>query len=163
MNRLTVSAFVASIAVSSVAQADVVVYQFVLDGLQEVPSVATPGIGNANVVLNTLTGAVSITGSYEGLIGGINNAHLHGLAPVGVNAGVIFGLNFTPGTTSGIFTGNGILNPTQIQGMLDGLTYINIHSTFRPGGEIRGQVVPTPAGIALLGLGGLVAARRQRG
>ena len=44
-----------------------------------------------------------------------------------------------------------------------GTAYVNIHSTFASGGEIRGFLqVPAPSGVALLGLGGLVIARRRR-
>jgi hypothetical protein len=41
-----------------------------------------------------------------------------------------------------------------IAGMLAGQSYFNIHSTFRPGGEIRGtlqQIVPEPATFSLAG------------
>ncbi|HRF74800.1 MAG TPA: CHRD domain-containing protein, partial [Accumulibacter sp.] len=40
-------------------------------------------------------------------------------------------------------------------GMSLGEAYVNIHTTFRPGGEIRGFLtqVPEPASLALLGLG----------
>ncbi|MCB9845079.1 MAG: CHRD domain-containing protein [Phycisphaeraceae bacterium] len=46
-----------------------------------------------------------------------------------------------PGATSGTVSGGGTLNATNAQGMLDGRTYVNVHSTTFAGGEIRGRVV----------------------
>jgi hypothetical protein len=44
--------------------------------------------------------------------------------------------------------------------------FLNIHSTFAPGGEIRGflQAVPEPSGLILLGIGSpaLIASGRGR-
>ncbi|MCC6427377.1 MAG: CHRD domain-containing protein [Phycisphaerales bacterium] len=152
------AALVAAVAGSS--SAAIVVYNFSMDGLQEVPAVVTTGNGQATVTLDTVSGAVSVTGTYQELIGTVTASHIHGLAAPGSNAGVIVTLNHTGGST-GTISGNGVLTATQIQGMLDGLTYVNVHSTFKAGGEIRGQVVPAPASLALLGLAGLAGRRRR--
>ncbi|HLO42321.1 MAG TPA: CHRD domain-containing protein [Phycisphaerales bacterium] len=161
MNKLALvaAALVAGTVASS--NAAIVVYNFALEGVQEVPSVVTTGSGSATVTLDTVSGAVTVSGTYQNMQGTVTASHIHGLAAPGVNAGVIVTITHTGGT-SGTLSANGILNATQIQGMLDGLTYVNVHSTFKSTGEIRGQVVPTPASLAMLGLGGLVAARRRR-
>lgn len=148
-------------ASAGAANAAIVVYNFGLDGLQEVPPNASPGFGSATVTLDTVTGSVSVTGSYTGLLGSVTAAHIHGLAPVGVNAGILIHLTQTGGT-SGTLGGGGVLSAANVQGMLDGLTYINVHSVAFPGGEIRGQVVPAPASLALVGLGAMAGLRRRR-
>lgn len=149
--------------VAGSAQATVHLLTASTDGMQEVPSVVTDGFGTFNITLNDVTGEISITGEVFDLTGTMVDAHLHGFAAPGVNAGVLFGLAFPAGQTSGVVSGNAILTPAQVTGVLDGLSYINIHTTFRTSGEIRGQVllVPTPAAASLL-LGTLLVGRRRR-
>lgn len=143
------------------ASAQILNFTASLDGAQEVPPVNTPGFGFANVTLDTATGEVNVSGTYQDLLASVSAAHIHGLAPVGANAGVIIPLQLT-GTTSGTITGMGFLNAAQIQGMIDFQTYINVHTSLHPGGEIRGQIIPAPGAIAMLGVGGLLAIRRRR-
>jgi len=50
----------------------------------------------------------------------------------------------------------------QFDGLMNNLTYLNIHSTVNPGGEIRGQViVPAPAGLLALTVLPFAARRRR--
>jgi hypothetical protein len=141
----------------------------VLDGLQETPPVVTTGTGVASATLDDVTGAFSVTGSFSNMIGTTNNFHLHGPAPPGTPAGVIVGLPFDAGVTSGTFGGNAVLSAANIAHVLAGNTYLNLHTSFRPGGEIRGQLltrirIPEPATILMLivGLAPVAFVRRGR-
>jgi len=147
------------LALPRLAGAEIHVYNFDLEGLQEVPPNASPGSGSATVTLDDVTGDVSVTGVFQDLVGSATASHIHGLAAPGVNTGVLIGLTVV-GTTSGTISGGGTLSPANVQGMLDGLTYVNLHSSVFPGGELRGQVVPEPGALALLAVGALLLRRR---
>jgi CHRD domain-containing protein len=141
----------------------------VLNGAAEVPPNGSAGTGNAAVTLDDVTGAVTVTGFYTGLGSNANAAHIHGPAPAGMNAGIILGLTQTGGTT-GNFSGSGTLTAGQITSMINGLTYLNVHTNLMANGEIRGQIVASVpamskgwiAGLVLsaLGIGALVLGRR---
>ena len=135
-----------------------------LDGLQEVPVVVTPGTGSLTGTYDSDSNLLTWSGSFADLTGTTTDAHFHGPAAVGVSAGVQVhmtagggGDTFPLGVTSGAFSGSATITETQEGQLLAGLWYTNIHSTFRPGGEIRGQVlavlVPEPGAALLLGLG----------
>jgi len=141
--RTGLMAFVAAAGIVAAAQAEIIVYNIPMKGSQEVPSNASPGTGTAQITLNTTTGGVSVTGSYSGMLSNVTAAHIHGLAAAGANAGVIVGLT-TSGGTTGTISGSGTLTAGQVTGMQNGLTYVNVHTTGLPGGEIRGQIVPLP-------------------
>ncbi len=114
-------------------------FEFDMDGSQEVPPNISLGRAACGVTLDEATGNVSVGCTYEGMTGITAAAHIHGLAQPGVNASVIVPLTEI-GDRSGTITGGGTLTPAQVQGMLDGLTYVNLHTDFKPGGEIRGQI-----------------------
>lgn len=120
-------------------------YDFDLSGCQEVPRVSTTGTGNASVTVDTLNNTVTVEGSFSDLTSPATAAHIHGPAKQGQNAGVILTLELS-GDTSGFITGNGTLTPAEIDDVLNGLTYVNVHSDTYPGGEIRGQIVNDCAG-----------------
>ncbi len=131
-----------------------------LSGSQVVGGNAVASAGAAQVTFNTTTNQLSWDLAYEGLTGTTTAMHFHGPATAGQNAGVQINLNPTIGVSSDIFSGSTTLSDqNQIDDLLGGLWYVNVHSTAFAGGEIRGQVtpviVPEPSTFALLG--GLIA------
>jgi hypothetical protein len=81
------------------------------------------------------------------------------------NAAVQVAISILSNPTSGSAT----INDAQAADLLAGLWYINIHSTFSPGGEIRGQVVrqvtdvsaPGMLSLVLLSMIGVFYSRRR--
>jgi CHRD domain len=114
-------------------------YAASLSGAQEVPPVATPGRGWAVVRHDTATNDVRLFVYHENLSGPPAAAHLH-IGAVGVNGGVALPLVAASPTT---FTGVGTLTAAQAASLMANNTYINVHTAANPGGEIRGQVVPS--------------------
>ena len=113
--------------------------------------------------------------TFQGLSANATAAHIHGPGARGKSAGVLIPLTVPP-TTSGTIAQDVALTPTIKSYMIDGLTYVNIHTGNFPSGEIRGQVdslqaqTATPAasnsgllllGVAIAGLGGAVLFRRR--
>ena len=135
-----------------------------LDGGQEVPAVDTDAFGFGLFELDESTGNLfyQIVFTPSLLSAPETEAHIHGPAPPGMEAPVLFSLPLgTPKTDTIV----GLTSEQQTQ-LLSGLWYVNVHTTPFPGGEIRGQIVPEPSTLTLaaLGLLGLIAYgwRRRR-
>ena len=116
-------------------------YQAVMNGANEVSSVNTPGtgLGSFTIVGNSLTYNVTYTNLSSPAVA----AHIHGPAPTTANAGVIIPFA-TPTGTSGSTSGTAVLTLDQLDEIVDGLTYANVHTSAHGGGEIRGQLFPAP-------------------
>ena len=157
-------ATVAALALTAASFGAVVTYNFGLDGLQETPPHATTGWGTATVTLDTVSGLLTWDVAYFDLIGTSTAAHFHGPAPPGEPAGIRVDMGGSGqfGGNSGTLIGSTTISQAFVQEVLDGLWYINIHSTMWPGGEIRGQVVPAPGALAAGAAALLLAARRRR-
>ena len=110
-----------------------------ISSAQEVPVNASTATGFGRVFLNETAGTITFTVTFSGLSGDQTAAHIHGPAGIGANGAVIINLGLVGGT-SGTLSGTVAITPTQITSMRAHQTYINIHSTTRPGGEIRGQL-----------------------
>jgi hypothetical protein len=167
-----------------------------LTGAAEFPPTGSPGTGTATVVLDTTAQTLAVAVMFSGLEAGTTASHIHCCLPspfqTGVNVGVAtttptfpnFPLGVTSGTYSMTFdlTNAATYNPAfvtleggtvlgaetaLVAGLLAGETYLNIHTTMFPGGEIRGflSAVPEPQTwvMMLLGFAGLgFAFRRSR-
>jgi hypothetical protein len=156
------------------------------------PEVAgSSGFGKAEVIYDPDAHTLNVSFKFEDLTGTTTVAHIHccvdppGTVGVATFPGTFPG--FAAGTTSGSYSsptpidltlatsytasfltnfGGGSVAGAEaalIQGILDGRAYLNIHSTFAPGGEIRGFLqVPEPATMLLFGIGAAAAATRRR-
>ena len=115
-------------------------FPITLNAASEVPAV-TNSTGTASGSLHLIGSELFYRISYSGLASPGIAAHIHGPATPTNSVGVIVPLN-SPTGTNGTISGSVSLNPTNLSYLLSGLTYINIHTTTNPGGEIRGQVYP---------------------
>lgn len=106
-----------------------------LGGAKEVPPNGSTGSGVASIKLDGDVLSWVIT--YSGMSGPVNNAHFHGPAAPGTNAGVIVPF---AGSLGSPIAGSQKLTAAQIAGLRSGLWYVNLHSAAYPAGEIRGQV-----------------------
>ena len=107
-----------------------------IDATQEVPANATLGNGGVLVSIDRVNDRMGFEIRRDGLTGAETAAHIHGFAPAGVNAGVLFGLPAgTPKRGLWVF---GAANEAAV---LDSRTYVNCHTAAFPGGEIRGQII----------------------
>ncbi len=156
------------LTLSAWSQAAIIPLYATLDGLQEVPPNASPGIGTGIMSYDDVTNQLNWNITFSGLLAGTTASHFHGPAAPGVAAGVqvTIPLGASLGATSGTLIGMATLTATQETQLLSDLWYINIHTSAFPGGEIRGQVqvVPIPAAVWLFGSGllGLGAFARRR-
>ncbi len=169
------------------------VYAATLSGAKESPPNASAGAGAAIVTVDLDLFTMRVQTTFAGLSGNVTASHIHcciatpGLANAGVATQTPTFSGFPLGSGFGSYdhtfdmalassynapfiTANGGTVSTAFSALLAGMdagrAYLNIHSSFAPGGEIRGFLAPVPEPSTFaLSLAGLVAvgwmARRQ--
>jgi hypothetical protein len=186
------TALLAAFCVASAAFATPIEYTATLSGPAEVPPTPSPGIGFADVILDTALHTLAVSVSFSGLLSTTTASHIHcctavpfaGMAGVATQVPTFTGfpLGVTSGTYSMTFNTSlaATYNPAFITanggtplsaeavlaaGMAAGETYFNIHTSLFPNGEISGFLAtPEPAtfGLAAIAMAALVAWKRRR-
>lgn len=123
-------------------------------------------MGNSELTLDIDWGSAN---GFSDLSGDATAMHIHGPADINSNGGVLYNLGsmggFDASASSGGFSGVVSIAAADVQTLLEGNMYLNIHTADNPGGELRAnllQAVPEPSSLAILGLLGSVAAFRRR-
>ena len=168
----TLAATAASLAFAMPAAAVSTLFAAHLDGASESPPNASPAFGEALVTLDDTVFTVAVHVTFSDLSAPASAAHIHccTAVPSTGNIGVFVGLAGFPSATSGTYDNTFVLPSASFSSLLTGIqedrSYVNIHSSTFPGGEIRGflQPVPEPETWALMlgGLGLVGAAMRRK-
>ena len=183
-------AIIAASLLAGSASASTLTFNVTLSGMNEVPPNTSPATGAATIILDTVAQTLSIDLTYANLTTPSTGAHIHCCtpSPITTNVGVATTVpafpGFPLGTTSGTYidtldlTNSASYNPAfvtaegglpqaeaaLIAGLENGQTYITIHTTQNPGGEIRAALTPEPTTLLLsiAGVAGLLIRRRLR-
>jgi hypothetical protein len=134
---------VLALAARPAAGETLVAFTALLNGAQENPPQASPSQGVAQVLLVKETNTVCYRISYSPLAGSEILAHFHGPAAPGENAAILVNISPAPTPLGSPKHDCVPFTKDQVKLLNKGLLYINVHSTFATGGEIRGQVFPT--------------------
>lgn len=106
------------------------------------PNTAGTAKGNALIIVDKTTGLTYVTGAFEGINSNVTTAHVH-RGPVGETGPAILPLTIVQRFAvphSGTFSGSGTLAPSSVDSMINGLTYVDVHSSFYSEGAIRAQL-----------------------
>ena len=141
--RLSTIIALAGASLGSAASAQVFEFQFPIGADQAVPATTSSGTGAGFVTLDASAAQIKWEITFEGLTGPAVAAHFHGPAAPGATAGVRLNIGSVSGLSSPM-VGSAMIDDIMAQEIIDGLWYVNIHTSMFPAGEIRGQVIDAP-------------------
>ena len=145
MKRITVliSMFAMALVLAACAMGPQLQFSADLTTAAEVPAPDTDGFtpeGSATATLNADATELVVSGTFSGLTGPAQAAHIHGPAAPGDTASPLFTLtidNAASGSISGTWSD---ITAEEVEQLRDGLFYVNVHTTQNAAGEIRGQL-----------------------
>jgi hypothetical protein len=123
----------------TICHAEVIIFRSELSAAAEVPPNPSTARGSAEVRLDTATRGLSWVIEYSGLTAPLRVAHFHGPASPTANAPILVPITLVGARPP--LVGATTLSEQQIQDVLAGRWYINLHTGTYPSGEIRGQVI----------------------
>lgn len=125
-------------------------FEVVLNGHQQVPMVDSMATAMATVEVDESLMLVKASLNTEN-IEGFSAAHIH-QGGIGLNGDVAFAFS---AAGSGLYeVAETTVTQTQIDDLLDGQWYINVHTDTFPDGEVRGQIVDSDTSIITFKLNG---------
>ena len=98
----------------------------------------SPGKGRFDVTLDRKTLKFTWKVTYSGLTSPLTSASIHGPQTPGCEAGVL--IDLAPKGLRAPLEGSVTLNEGQLEYLLTGRMYVNLHTVKYPNGEIRGQL-----------------------
>lgn len=107
-----------------------------INGTQEQPATPSTASGAFSATLDKTTRMLTYEVTFQGLTPMMG--HIHKGAP-GTNGPVVVGFDNTAVKASPV-KGTATLRQSFADSMMNGLTYVNLHTTAYPNGEIRGNV-----------------------
>ena len=114
-------------------------FQAKLSADEESATVTSPGSGRAEFTLDRDTMRFSWHVTYKDLTSAPTLAAVHGPQRPGTDAVVLFEMG-TKGKAKPPVDGSVVLGDAQLQYLLSGRLYVNIHTAKYPNGELRGQI-----------------------
>ena len=121
------------------------IFPVVLTGDQEVPPVTTAASGLSFVILHLHDPGNYLVDADVFVSDMIPTAaHLHE-APIGQNGDVVLPLSVAPEDSNRYLLSAAAITEQQLDTILAGGWYLNVHSDAQPGGEIRGQLLSSDA------------------
>ncbi|MBL8631558.1 MAG: CHRD domain-containing protein [Rhodospirillaceae bacterium] len=115
-----------------------------LSAAEQAATTESDGVGRAEFTLDRATVSLSWTVTFKNLTSPATASHVHGPQRVGTNAGVQ--IDLAPNGMGLPLKGSAVLTDAQLEYLLSGRMYVNVHTTKYPAGELRGQIqrVPPP-------------------
>lgn len=101
----------------------------------------TTPAGQFTGTVDTMSNKITYKITYSGLSGPVTASHFHGPATADQTAGVLLPI---PGPYTSGMQGSLTANSATVKDILNGETYVNLHTAKYPMGEARAQVKASP-------------------